>query len=466
MINRFWNLTLQYSVGFLCLRAVSFLLLPLYTNLLTTKEAGFIFIIYTILAFLNTLYSFGMDSSLLKFYHLSKPKTVISTSLFYSLLICAPFSFLLLLVGSFFFSFLPPVDVFFTSNISLIFVVILFCDMISSRIMQIVRLLEKPYYFLFVGLMNVFVSLFCNFYFIKELHLGLSGAVLSLVCVSLLQLFCLMPIVFSNFRLQLIDSRLFVKMLKFSLPFVPAALFFMLIEMSDRWMIAWLSSVENVGLYGAGYKIGGFMLLLVRGFNLNWQPYYLKQDAGSCLKKFNLIGSTFIVVMIFFSVLLSVFWPVLFNIKIGSLYFVGVDFWEGGVIIPIICVAYVFYGIFILQMPSIYLKNKEGWVVVFWGVGVFVNFILNYFMIPVYGFLGAAIGTLFAYLMMALLLIYKNRFWLPIKYDYKKIFSFLLLSLGFYASFLLFTNSFLIFCFLIFTYFSISLFYLYKIQKS
>ncbi len=235
--------------------------------------------------------------------------------------------------------------------------------------MQIVRLLEKPYYFLFVGLMNVVVSLFCNVFFIKELQLGLSGAVLSLVCVSLLQLFCLMPVVCSNFRMQLIDSRLFVKMLKFSLPFVPAALFFMLIELSDRWMIAWLSSVENVGLYGAGYKVGGFMLLLVRGFNLNWQPYYLKQEVSSCLKKFNLIGSTFIVVMIFFSVLLSVFWPILFNIKIGSLYFVGVDFWEGGAIIPIICVAYVFYGIFVLQMPSIYLKNKEGWVVVFWGVG-------------------------------------------------------------------------------------------------
>ena len=35
MINKFWNLTLAYGAGFLCLRAISFLLLPLYTNLFT-----------------------------------------------------------------------------------------------------------------------------------------------------------------------------------------------------------------------------------------------------------------------------------------------------------------------------------------------------------------------------------------------------------------------------------------------
>ena len=466
MISRFWNLTIQYSVGFLCLRAVSFLLLPLYTNLLTIQETGFIFIVYTVLAFLNTFYSFGMDSSLLKFYHLYKPKTIITTSLFYSLIVCVFLSLFLLLFGGLLFSFFPPIDVLFTSNISLMFVIILFCDMLSSRGIHIVRLLEKPYYFLFVGLMNVFISLLCNVYFIKGLNMGLSGAVLSMICVSCLQLFCLVPILFSNFKLQLIDSSLFIKMVKFALPFIPAAMFFILIELSDRWMIAWLSNVENVGLYGAGYKIGGLLLLLVKGFNLNWQPYYLKQHDGSGVDSFNSIGSMFIIIMICFSVLLSVFWPVLFNIKIGSFYLIGVDFWEGGIIIPIICVGYVFYGIFILQMPSIYLKNKERWVVCFWGVGFLVNFTLNCFMIPLYGFLGAAIGTLFAYLIMALLLIYKNSLWLPIKYDYKKIFSFILLSVGFYISLLFAINHLLIFFFLSFVYLLISLLYIYNIQRS
>ena len=78
-MNRgFWQTTFVYSVGYLGLRAISFLLLPLYTNLLTPKEAGIVFIIYTLLAFFNTIYSKGMDSALLKFFHNNNPTTVIS----------------------------------------------------------------------------------------------------------------------------------------------------------------------------------------------------------------------------------------------------------------------------------------------------------------------------------------------------------------------------------------------------
>ena len=38
--------------------------------------------------------------------------------------------------------------------------------------------------------------------------------------------------------------------------------------MADRIMLGWLSSVDDVGLYGAGYKIGALILLVVKAFNL------------------------------------------------------------------------------------------------------------------------------------------------------------------------------------------------------
>ena len=80
----FWNTTAIYTLGFLGLRALSFILLPLYTNLLTTYEAGILFIIYTILAFLNTIYNRGMDSALLKFFNETSESSIISTSILYS----------------------------------------------------------------------------------------------------------------------------------------------------------------------------------------------------------------------------------------------------------------------------------------------------------------------------------------------------------------------------------------------
>jgi len=85
--NKFWGQTAIYGLGYLLVRAVSFLLLPLYTNLLTPSETGFIFLFLTLLAFLNTFYNMGMDSALLKFYDKEKFNVVFSSFILYSLIL-------------------------------------------------------------------------------------------------------------------------------------------------------------------------------------------------------------------------------------------------------------------------------------------------------------------------------------------------------------------------------------------
>ena len=210
-------------------------------------------------------------------------------------------------------------------------------------------------------------------------------------------------------------------MVRFSLPFLPASIFFIMIEMADRIMLGWLSSVNDVGLYGAGYKIGALILLIVKAFNLNWQPFYLKRENQNDVRAFEAIGTKFIILLIFFSTLLSMLWPFLFQFQINGNYIIGNEFWAGGNIIPVIALSYIIYGIFILQMPSIYIKEKQSWVPYFWGIGCIINILSNYILIPIYGFYGAALSTLFAYVSMTMFLVYKNMIWMQIKYNLKDI---------------------------------------------
>ena len=91
--NTFWSSTLIYAVGFLFLRSVSFLLLPLYTNILTPHDLGAVFIFIVFLAFMNAWYSFGMDSSLLKYYNTYQDS--LSTSLIGILVFAIPISLLI-----------------------------------------------------------------------------------------------------------------------------------------------------------------------------------------------------------------------------------------------------------------------------------------------------------------------------------------------------------------------------------
>ena len=435
----FWSQTLIYSVGFIGLRAISFLLLPLYTNLLSARDVGWIFIIYTVLAFLNTIYSHGMDSALLKFFNSSTRLSIImTTSIIYSILFSLVLGIMLFL--SYYFI---NVSFYHYSSVYNQIVVALLCvatlDMLSSRNITVVRLLEKPYYYLSICFVNVCLSIGLNIYFIQFLNFGLLGAVFALVAVSCVQFILLCPIMVSCFRWDLFNRALLQKMIRFGLPFFPASVFFILIEMSDRWMLGYFKGVEEVGLYGAGYKIGSIVLLLVRGFNLNWQPYYLKKTQADTTKTFAIIGTNFILILLFFSTIITSMWPIAFQYHWGPYNLIGQSFWEGGKIIPIVAVSYILYGLFILQMPSIYLKNKQNWTPLFWGFGFVINVVANLYLIPRLGIYGAAYGTLLAYGGMAGILIYKNIKWMPLNYRLKPITVLLFFSLlCYYGSALLY----------------------------
>ena len=52
----------------------------------------------------------------------------------------------------------------------------------------------------------------------------------------------------------------------------------MILELSDRYILRYLSGIDIVGLYNAGYKLGMLMMLVVMGFNMAWQPFFLKKE--------------------------------------------------------------------------------------------------------------------------------------------------------------------------------------------
>ncbi len=422
MNKHFWNTTSIYGLGFFLLRGISFLLLPLYTNLLSTKEAGQIFVFITFLAFMNAFFTMGMDSSLLKYYN---KKNSISTSLISSFIIIFPLIVLLLLFANFF------SVIIFNNQPMWIFgsIIILSLDVFSSRIITIIRILEFPFYYLTICLSNVITSLILNIYCLQVLRLSVTGVLLAMLGASVVQLLISVPILLKFKRNATWDYALFKDMFKFALPFFPATIFLIIIELSDRFMIQYFLGLNAVGLYGAGYKIAALLLIFIKAFNLNWQPYYLRQKNNtSAQQKFADIGNMAIVVLIFIGSVLCITYPLFFTLSWKGFSIIGLNFIGGGSVVPWVVLGYFFYGLFILQMPAIYLQNKQNWAPVFWGSGATTNIMCNLLFIPQLGFVGAAISTTIAYLTMFILIYFKNRSWLPINYNLKLIFSMLVIS--------------------------------------
>ena len=198
MQSGFWKTTFIYGLGFIGLRMVSFLLLPLYTHLLSPSDAGILFILYTVLAFLNTIYSRGMDAALFKFYNTENGKEVISTSIIYSTKYGGLLTLLLFIIigGCLGIDLIQHTAISYAVVVGLLLV--LFGDMLASRCMSILRLEEKPLYYLFVSLINVCANVFLNIYLIQTLGMGLAGAIWAIIIASLIQITILSPLLASN----------------------------------------------------------------------------------------------------------------------------------------------------------------------------------------------------------------------------------------------------------------------------
>lgn len=431
MNNTFWKYTFVYACGFLLLRGISFFLLPIYTNLLSTEDAGIVFLVYTVLAFLNPLYAYGMNASLFKYYHNNEceKNAVISTS-FISLCFSSFVLSCFLYFFSDFFNILIVGGLEFQSyNWFLLIALILFFDSFSSRAFVVIRLLEQPVQFLMVGLINIILSLLCNYYFIGVLELASYGAILSIVIVSVFQAFFLSLKIFKYIKWSTFNFSLFKKMASFALPFLPSAILFVIIGFSDRWFIKYYLTLHDVGIYGAGYKLGSIMSLVVTGFSLNWQPYFLKKNHNDD-NEFGKIGNLVIICLIVIFTLLSINAANIVKLSWGQHHLIGEQFWGCIVIIPWVALGYFFYGVYVLQMPSIFIKNKQNWSVFFWVLGACCNILGNFVLIPKIGILGAAISTAISYFIMMLAIIIKNKKWLPIKYSLPHVFLQLIISSG------------------------------------
>ena len=60
--------SLIYGGGHVVSISITFLLLPIYTNVFSLGDYGIISLIYTFLGFMNVILHYGLDASLLKHY--------------------------------------------------------------------------------------------------------------------------------------------------------------------------------------------------------------------------------------------------------------------------------------------------------------------------------------------------------------------------------------------------------------
>ena len=412
--------SLIYGGGHVVSRSITFLLLPIYTNVFSLGDYGIISLIYTFLGFMNVILHYGLDASLLKHYVPADNegrKSFLTNA--YASFILTTIGFIILMI--FFRNHIS--ELLFGSNLpQIIFLVsgILFFDVLWAIHILLLRAEEKPILFTIINLYNVLSSLGLNLFLVLYLKLGIYGVLFSNIITSGCIFLFTFPLILKRISILSLSVQTWKKLMKFGYPFLFAGIFSMVLEFSDRYILLYLTNIETVGLYNAGYKLGMLMMLVVMGFNMAWQPYFLKKDK---MEKIYITQTTTLVVSLlgFLWILLLLWSDNLVQIQFGETSFFGKEYWSSIQIVPIIALAYIFHALYLLQLPGLYLLEKSGWIAWIRCIGAFSNIILNFLFIPEYGIIGAASATCLSFFLMATIFYLINRKIFPISYSWRKL---------------------------------------------
>lgn len=386
------------------------------------EEYGVVSLGYAFLGFMGVVLHYGLDASLMKHYVPADQNNrksfltntyisyIITSIIAAGIIIVFRSTLAPVILGSNYVKFLP-----YLAGILLL-------DILWSVPMLILRSEEKPYYFIMLSLTNVGLSLSLNLYFVLSLKMGIGGVFLSNLFTSGVLLLLTSPFLFSRISFKMISFSVWKKLMRFGWPFLLSGMFAMMMELADRYILSWMTDVGTVGFYSAGYKLGMFMLLVVMGFNMGWQPFFLKDGDWEEKKKlFSRITSYVLWAMGLIWVTLVLWVDVLIQLDLGGFTFYGPEYWSSTSIVFWIALGYLFDAMYLLQLPGPFLTNKSGIIAWSRAVGAVINIGLNILLIPIYGALGAALATCISFGAMAIFLFVINRKIYPIQYEWGKL---------------------------------------------
>ncbi len=475
--------TAIYGVSSIIGRFINYLLVPLYTYVFVNQaEYGVVTELSAYVVFLLIILTYGMETGLFRFsqqkdYSKSLVYSTVTTSLLFTT------AFFVVLILLFYKDIASLLNYAAHPEYILMLGLTVAIDAFSAIPFAQLRIQNKAKRFAIIKLINIGINVGFNLFFIvfcpkvcgednfiyslfySKLDVGY--IFISYLLASFITLLLLIPEIGAAFKNYRFSGSLLKQILKYSLPLMLAGLAGMTTDTLDRILLKYLITVPEgvananqyimaqIGIYGANAKIAIIMVLFIQAFRYAAEPFFFnysdKKDAkelyAKVMKYFIIFGLT---VFVGISLLLDV-----------VQYFIGATYREGLVVVPILLISKLLFGI--VFNLSIWYKltnlTKYGAILAF--TGAFVSIALNFYLIPLYGYLGAAWTSIASYSVMIILSFLLGRRYYLIKYDLKDILLYFSVALFVYFvsvyikqvfDYYLVINLFLIIGFLYFVY--------------
>jgi len=443
-ITQLFGQTAVYGLGIVLPRLLNYLLLtPFYTRVFERATYGVITELYAYVVFLLVILTYGMETGYFRYASDSKLKDRVYSTVISSLFVSSIIFVLLMLFWS------GPISagIGYKANPEYIkwLAVIVGIDAFTSIPFARIRLRNKPVKYALIRIAEVSINIGMNLFFLYYCprhsdtefvalfynpNIGVGYVLISNLLASSVKLILLVPDILAAFKARF-DWNLYKEILRYSYPLLIAGLAGTINEALDRILLKHLipleqNPMEQLGIYGANYKLAVLMTLFVQMFKYAAEPFFFSKSGEKDAKKL------YADVMMFF-VLAGLFIFLLVNLYLDYfILFIGADFREGVQIVPVVLMANLVMGIFFSLSIWYKLTNKTHFGAVLVLLGAVITVVINALFIPRYGYVASAWAHLFCYSTMVVISYVWSRKHYAIPYRTGRIILYIVLALFIY----------------------------------
>lgn len=380
--------TIIFALGTFGSKLLVFLLMPLYTSVLTTAEYGAMDVVVNVSNMLLPLVIVSINDGVIRFGmdRAYKRRDVFSTGIWVSL---AGFGIFLI--------FWPAMKkIGMISDYTALIYLYVLAAALQGVSAQFVRAMGLVRLFAFNGILNTLSTVVFNVLFLVVMKWGMYGYVLSVILSNVASMIFLW-IAARLYRYMHwwkgIDRDTVREMIIYSLPLIPATIMWSITNVSDRFFVThYLGEAQN-GIYSVAYKLPTIISVISAIFTQAWQLSAIGERESDDREQFysNIFKSYQTIVFLAAGGILLLIKPLMHLLVSDS-------FFEAWQYTPLLVVSVVF-SCFSSYFASFYMASKKNimaMVTIF--LGALLNVVLNYYLIPIYGLNGAAGATAASYI--------------------------------------------------------------------
>ena len=404
--TRLLSNTALFAMSTFSSKVLSFLLTRLYTGYLSEASFGIVDLVVASSNLLIPLVSLGISNAVIRF---GLEKGVSKEGVFTGGLVAIASGFGVLLC------FIPLVDniSLLQGQVGLMYVYVLI-SCLRTLCCQFVRAKLYTRLYALDGILSTLYTVGFNVLFLVVLKLGTLGYLLSIICADALSVVFLscMAKLWHFIRFKGFDFSLYKQMLRYSLPLVPALMFWWVTNASDRYFISYICGPAENGLYAAAYKIPTIVTILSTIFTEAWQLSAVTDGMGKGRERF--FSQVYGAVL---SIAFLAGGGLIFTCRWIMSLLVAPDYYIAWRYVPLLVISAVFSSL-VAFLNSVYMvEKKSNLSLVTMMAGAIANLALNAWLIPLFGPNGAAFATFISYLLVFVIRALNTRHLIRIRFQ-------------------------------------------------